>query len=970
MPLEDVVQGVSVNVTTDGVDDAKAQLAGLDKAIEDLSKTAEAATGGGRGGGSGIAGLSKAFSDLSMVGADAFANIARSATSGDLTGIATLFGGPVAGSFVQAGKALGEFIQQQDAVILSNASMAKELGTTPQVVQGLKEGFESAVVSAGGFQRLVSQVSRQTANDYSSMMRNIRTDNDTQEKASLRLEAAQEKLQQSYGVPKEAFAAQDKLREQKENEIAVNEVLEQQRELALKSIPHITQALKESAEAHQQNADIADTDMNTLRKSIENLARGPGGGQADPLAVLKKEFELIQSGAIGTTQAIALLQTQLGMRAGAGIGGMDAAILAANPGAALGAINKAQSGKTGIQQLGLGISEQDVQNATDFGAELSKVSGLFQAMGAKGGSKLSGSVGTPFLKEISDFLEKTAGIFTGHTGLKSKQEIGKEINEGDFWGGSGLKNLVGARSPYGTSSETERAMGGPTPGHIIWSIFDTPEERARQEKLGGMSERERVEAMTPRFSNITPSSFLNSPLMAGIGAGVSATGSVAGSVADFALGGGGNIKAAGDAVVQALLDVASGIRSAATGAPPSAAAAPGQWQGGPIRFAGGGAVRRVPGFAAGGLLGAISNVAGTAWNAASTGSDDARDQLNSFLAGHFATEFGKAGVGAGLRSLGIGAGEAALRTVAGAFSNPFGTGILDASETGAADATSGAAQEEALGRAMGATNALEASKLLMQGAGMQLAGGGSIPGFAGGGMATAQAELQAAEQDLAAFSGPDPGDKRRRQLQHRVDIARAKVQDLQAVEAQARQQAKARQEMQDAQQAFAKDKADVALSQQLGSPKSLDWTAGKTAADYLGGGSGYASGGFIPGFATGSIRGPGTGTSDSILARLSNGEFVMKDAAVRTYGEGFMHAINNMQIPPPKYEHGGMVPVSSLPRFAEGGHIERPGSILNLHVGGEVFSGLKAPAAVADQLRKFAINQQTTSTGRKPSWST
>jgi hypothetical protein len=125
--------------------------------------------------------------------------------------------------------------------------------------------------------------------------------------------------------------------------------------------------------------------------------------------------------------------------------------------------------------------------------------------------------------------------------------------------------------------------------------------------------------------------------------------------------------------------------------------------------------------------------------------------------------------------------------------------------------------------------------------------------------------------------------------------------------------------------------------------------------------------GGIPGFAQGSIRGPGSGTSDSILARLSNGEFVMKDAAVRTYGEGFMHAVNNMQIPPPKYEYGGMVPASSLPRFAEGGSIEHS-STLNLHIGEQVFKGLKAPEAVAHQLRQFAVDQQTTSTGKKPSW--
>lgn len=67
------------------------------------------------------------------------------------------------------------------------------------------------------------------------------------------------------------------------------------------------------------------------------------------------------------------------------------------------------------------------------------------------------------------------------------------------------------------------------------------------------------------------------------------------------------------------------------------------------------------------------------------------------------------------------------------------------------------------------------------------------------------------------------------------------------------------------------------------------------------------SGEQIPGHATGGyISGPGTGTSDSILARLSNGEFVMRAAAVRAYGPDFMAKLNGLQIP----------------RFAEGGLIE------------------------------------------------
>ena len=64
---------------------------------------------------------------------------------------------------------------------------------------------------------------------------------------------------------------------------------------------------------------------------------------------------------------------------------------------------------------------------------------------------------------------------------------------------------------------------------------------------------------------------------------------------------------------------------------------------------------------------------------------------------------------------------------------------------------------------------------------------------------------------------------------------------------------------------------------------------------FAGGGlvRGYASGGPIQGFpGGGQISGPGTGTSDSILARVSNGEFVMRARAVARYGVRFMQALN------------------------------------------------------------------------------
>jgi hypothetical protein len=58
----------------------------------------------------------------------------------------------------------------------------------------------------------------------------------------------------------------------------------------------------------------------------------------------------------------------------------------------------------------------------------------------------------------------------------------------------------------------------------------------------------------------------------------------------------------------------------------------------------------------------------------------------------------------------------------------------------------------------------------------------------------------------------------------------------------------------------------------------------------------------------GLIKGPGTGTSDSILARVgyanggfigvSNNEYIVKAASVQKYGVGFMDAVNNQKLSP------------------------------------------------------------------------
>lgn len=169
-------------------------------------------------------------------------------------------------------------------------------------------------------------------------------------------------------------------------------------------------------------------------------------------------------------------------------------------------------------------------------------------------------------------------------------------------------------------------------------------------------------------------------------------------------------------------------------------------------------------------------------------------------------------------------------------------------------------------------------------------------------------------------------------------------------------------------------------------------------------GGGFARGGLL--------RGQGTGTSDSILGRvgrqiirLSNGEFVIRDAARRYYGVEVMHAINSMKLPRnlfkgfalgglvgadrrrssapsiirlPRdtirgFSMGGLISgmasaLSALPGFADGGELAGMAGggaqlapvTINLG-GGRSIRGLSAPADVIRQLQREALIDQIVS---------
>lgn len=96
------------------------------------------------------------------------------------------------------------------------------------------------------------------------------------------------------------------------------------------------------------------------------------------------------------------------------------------------------------------------------------------------------------------------------------------------------------------------------------------------------------------------------------------------------------------------------------------------------------------------------------------------------------------------------------------------------------------------------------------------------------------------------------------------------------------------------------------LAMQTSSAASGWWSAIASAFSGVGG---HATGG--------PIRGPGTSTSDSIPARLSDGEWVIQASAVSHYGHAFMDAINNKRLR--KLATGGPVSVPPVPSYSEPG---------------------------------------------------
>lgn len=135
---------------------------------------------------------------------------------------------------------------------------------------------------------------------------------------------------------------------------------------------------------------------------------------------------------------------------------------------------------------------------------------------------------------------------------------------------------------------------------------------------------------------------------------------------------------------------------------------------------------------------------------------------------------------------------------------------------------------------------------------------------------------------------------------------------------------------------------------QIAKPTTDPSAADKRAAELLGITQQKATGGLI--------RGPGTPTSDSVLARLSNGEYVVRAAAVSKYGTSLLDAINHLSLP--GFATGGLVDNLRIPSVSAPASAGATGTPVHLHLGGQSYQVSAAPdiaAALAATVRREAL---------------
>jgi hypothetical protein len=120
----------------------------------------------------------------------------------------------------------------------------------------------------------------------------------------------------------------------------------------------------------------------------------------------------------------------------------------------------------------------------------------------------------------------------------------------------------------------------------------------------------------------------------------------------------------------------------------------------------------------------------------------------------------------------------------------------------------------------------------------------------------------------------------------------------------------------------------------------------------------YAMGGMVQSYEPGGkVSGPGTGTSDSIPAMLSNGEYVIRASAVQAIGTPMLDSINKMAM-------GGLATTYNIPTKSLGvspmmGY-NKGGSVHNYEVGGLVINAAAGQSEM--EIARLAVGMMNAQT--------
>jgi hypothetical protein len=140
-------------------------------------------------------------------------------------------------------------------------------------------------------------------------------------------------------------------------------------------------------------------------------------------------------------------------------------------------------------------------------------------------------------------------------------------------------------------------------------------------------------------------------------------------------------------------------------------------------------------------------------------------------------------------------------------------------------------------------------------------------------------------------------------------------------------------------------------------------SAAKAFGRLLHGGAAAAAGAggpIVPGYAAGGLVG-GRGATDSVWARLTPGEFVLRPAAVAAIGLSSLAMLNSGALAPPslRFANGGLVPGRAAAGRAHSG--------FTIVLDGKSFRA-QTDRETAEGLVRTARNHRLAQIGRKPSW--